>query len=82
MICPAVHYEYFCHTHKAYTEYLVAGGGLDNGNAYATIEEHADKIVYREYGREPVYEVWGDHHLVHDDEGFTVRENDPPTPPG
>ena len=70
--------EYFTtysSTRKAYTEHLVAGGGLPNGNAYATVEEHDDRVLYREHGSHPYEEVYEDHHLEHDEYGFTTRRN-------
>jgi len=33
--------------------FLVAGGGLGNGNAYATIEKKDGKFYYCEYGKYP-----------------------------
>jgi len=39
--------------------FLVAGGGLGNGNAYATIEKRFDKYYYCEYGQYPYSQYVG-----------------------
>ena len=70
------HFVAYSTRRREYTEYLVAGGGLGNGNAYATVEEHEDRIIFREYGNNPYEEVYEDHHIVHDEDGgFTIRRN-------
>ena len=44
-------YEYENYGTQPDGSYLVAGGGMMNGNAYATIERKNDKYYYCEYGR-------------------------------
>jgi hypothetical protein len=43
-----IYYNYGTQENGAF---LVAGGGLGNGNAYATIEKRFDKYYYCEYGK-------------------------------
>jgi hypothetical protein len=55
---------------------IVAGGGLSNGNAYATIEEDEEneEVYYCEYGKNPVRRVVGKRVVYVDNEGsFNVE---------
>ena len=55
----------------------VAGGGMMNGNAYATVELKNGKYWYCEYGKDPLTECRGNK-LVYDDEGcFDIIEEEP-----
>jgi hypothetical protein len=39
--------------------FMVAGGGMMNGNAYATVEKQNDRYYYCEYGPHPSRECIG-----------------------
>ena len=44
-------YEYENYGTQPDGSYMVAGSGMMNGNAYATVEKKDDKYYYCEYGR-------------------------------
>ena len=58
---------------KKFTEIQVAGGGIGNGNAYATIEIYENEVVYREYGNNPVRKIIGSKIVWDGDGKFTVE---------
>lgn len=52
-------------------EIIVAGGGLGNGNAYATVKVIDEfTVLYREYGKNASSVVYRDSELEYDDEGY------------
>jgi len=57
---------------KETQEIIVAGGGLMNGNAYATIKVIDEStVLYREYGPKAWSELYTDSMLKYSDEGFS-----------
>jgi hypothetical protein len=65
-------YEYsHCGEDKDTGEIIVAGGGMMNGNAYATIKIVDDcTVLYREYGKNAWSEVYRNSELEWCDEGY------------
>jgi hypothetical protein len=51
-------------------EIIVAGGGLGNGNAYATVLVSGDNVIYREYGNNPTRRIYRGSTLQYDEEGY------------
>jgi len=60
--------EYYCNYEERKDQdfIMVAGGGLENGNAYANVEEIKGKYYYHEYGDNPEIKYLGTN-LVYDD---------------
>jgi hypothetical protein len=59
---------------KTITSYTVAGGGLMNGNAYATVEDDGEgKVYYCEYGKSPSRELIGTHIVFRTGDTFDVE---------
>ena len=57
--------------------FMVAGGGLVNGNAYAQVEKIDDKYYYREYGKNAFRKYIGDKiEWIGDDGDFKVFEEE------
>ena len=56
--------------------FMVAGGGLGNGNAYAQVELENDKYYYREYGKNPFRKYIGDEIVWLEDGNFRIFERD------
>ena len=52
----------------------VAGGGMMNGNAYATIEKEYGKYYYCEYGQYPVKQYVGNK-IIYDTEDYEYNFN-------
>ena len=52
----------------------VAGGGLGNGNAYATIEKQNDKYYYCEYGKN-AYKKYVGNKIVYDKKDYEYNFN-------
>ena len=65
-------YEFsHCGNYKDTDEIIVAGGGMMNGNAYATVKVIDEfTVLYREYGKNASSEVYRDSELEYDDEGY------------
>ena len=55
--------------------YQVAGGGMMNGNAYATVELKEGKYYYCEYGANPCKDLLGTT-IKWDDEGYNFDINE------
>ena len=53
---------------------MVAGGGMMNGNAYATIEKENGKYYYCEYGKYPVKKYVGNK-IIYDTEDYEYNFN-------
>ena len=53
-------YEYYNYGTQEDGSFMVAGGGMMNGNAYATVENRDDKYYYCEYGKCLVNKYIGD----------------------
>jgi len=53
---------------------MVAGGGMMNGNAYATIEKEYGKYYYCEYGQYPVKQYVGNK-IIYDTEDYEYNFN-------
>lgn len=51
-------------------EIVVAGGGLDNGNAYATVRQVGRDYIYTEYGKNPTKKTYRNAYLEWDDDGY------------
>jgi hypothetical protein len=51
-------------------EIIVDGGGLGNGNEYATVLVEGDHVIYREYGNNPTKVTHRNSTLRYDDEGY------------
>ena len=66
-------YEYsHCGEDKDTGEIIVAGGGMMNGNAYATIKIIDDcTVLYREYGKNACSKVYRNSQLEWCDEGYS-----------
>jgi hypothetical protein len=54
-------------------EIMVAGGGMANGNAYATIKVDGYHITYREYGKNAMHSHYRNHVLEYNDEGTSFN---------
>tara|TARA_R110002020_G_scaffold173645_1_gene364561 strand:- start:3260 stop:3517 length:258 start_codon:yes stop_codon:yes gene_type:complete len=52
--------------------FIVAGGGIGNGNAYAQVEKINNKYYYCEYGANPCREYVGDKIELFDDNEFSI----------
>ena len=55
-----VEYKYENYGIQTNGAYMVAGGGMGNGNAYATVEKKDGRYYYCEYGRFPCRHDIGD----------------------
>ena len=53
-------YEYYNYGTQEDGSFMVAGGGMMNGNAYATVEKRNDKYYYCEFGKCPFNIYIGD----------------------
>jgi len=54
-------------------EIIVAGGGLRNGNAYATVKDFKDgRVLYREYGRNAITQMHRNHTLQWNGSNFNI----------
>ncbi len=52
-------------------EIIVAGGGMMNGNAYATVKVYEDSTIrYKEYGKFSRSEFYENHYLEFDEDGY------------
>jgi len=57
------------HTNESWRVYMVAGGGMANGNAYAEVKHYYEKdlVVYEEYGQNAWREGFPNHTLQWDE---------------
>jgi hypothetical protein len=69
--------EYDTESEYEYTDYgrdgdeiVVAGGGLGNGNAYATVRQVGRNYIYTEYGKNPTKTTYMNAHIDWDDAGY------------
>ena len=58
------------HTNESWRVYLVAGGGMANGNAYAEVKHYYDKdlVIYVEYGQNAWSNEYPNHTLEWDED--------------
>tara|TARA_R110002012_G_scaffold226702_1_gene398867 strand:- start:213 stop:491 length:279 start_codon:yes stop_codon:yes gene_type:complete len=71
-------YEYFeysnCNCDKTIDEITVAGGGMMNGNAYATVKKINNKYYYCEYGPN-AYRKYIGNKIIYDEEDYEYNFN-------
>jgi hypothetical protein len=59
-------------------EIIVAGGGLMNGNAYATVKQFDNGYIrYHEYGQHAFSRMYRNHYLAWNSSQFNIEEKDP-----
>jgi hypothetical protein len=66
-------YEYYNYGTQKDGSFVVGGGGLGNGNAYATIEYKNNKYYYCEYGNNPKRNYVGNFIEWGDDNEFNIK---------
>ena len=59
---------------KTLDKIMVAGGGMMNGNAYATVERLNNRYYYCEYGKNP-YKKYIGNKIIYDTEDYEYNFN-------